>query len=85
MLRQLFKEINIHLNVRKLTFSKLTEKLDALSPLSILKRGYSICQGIDGKIIKKVDDSYGYDIVRVVLSDGNILCEVKGFSKGGKT
>ncbi len=85
LLRQLFKEINIHLNVRKLTFSKLTEKLDALSPLSILKRGYSICQGIDGKIIKKVDDSYGYDIVRVVLSDGNILCEVKGFSKGGKT
>lgn len=84
LLKQLYKDIYTHLNVRRLLFSKLTEKLDVLSPLSILKRGYSICQGNDGKIIKKVDDSIGYDTVRVVLSDGNILCEIKGFSKGGK-
>jgi exodeoxyribonuclease VII large subunit len=81
LLRQLNKEINLQLDKRKQAFLKLTEKLDALSPLSILKRGYSICEGPDGKIIKKVDDSIGYNRVRVVVSDGILLCEVKGSRK----
>lgn len=53
-------------------------KLDALSPLSILKRGYSITWLLPKNIIVK--DSLQVmkgDLVRITLAQGELKCEVK--------
>lgn len=51
------------------------QKLDLLSPLKILARGYSACFK-DGKIIKKVEQVVSDDILDVKLSDGTIKTKV---------
>ncbi|AUS96169.1 exodeoxyribonuclease VII large subunit [Clostridium thermosuccinogenes] len=62
-------------------FGLLAGKLDSLSPLSILARGYSIAkQEGKGKIIKSVKDVNTGDRVRLEVSDGEISCVVDGIS-----
>ncbi|MBE6532466.1 MAG: exodeoxyribonuclease VII large subunit [Ruminococcaceae bacterium] len=50
-------------------------KADALSPLSILSRGYSVAEGKQG-IVKRADDVSVGDELRLTLSDGKIVAEV---------
>ena len=52
-------------------FSKLISKLDSLSPLKTLTRGYSIVQK-DNKIIKSKNDLMYGDNIQITLTDGNI-------------
>jgi len=59
----------------KLNF--LIGKLDALSPLTILARGYSIVKSIDDKqIIKSVKDTEINDKIKVNLADGDLECTI---------
>lgn len=55
-------------------------KADALSPLAILSRGYSIARRGDS-IVSKIGDASVGDEISIVLSDGSILAEVKDISK----
>ena len=52
-------------------------KLDALSPLKTLTRGYSVVENVDGKIVKKVSDVNKNDDLCVILQDGKIQVKVK--------
>ena len=52
-------------------------KLDALSPLKTLTRGYSVVENVDGKIVKKVSDVNKNDVLCVILQDGKIQVKVK--------
>jgi len=53
-------------------------KLNALSPLSILQRGYSICfQYPSKKVIKSADEVSAGDKIGVKLGKGEMICEVK--------
>lgn len=56
------------------TLSVLCGKLDALSPLTVLSRGYSITMK-DGSIIKSVKQVHSGDKLDIILSDGRIGCE----------
>lgn len=49
----------------------LTSKLDAISPLKVLSRGYAIAEGPNG-ILKSVDDTKSGDRIKLTLSDGDI-------------
>jgi len=53
--------------------SVLCGKLDALSPLTVLARGYSITMK-DGNIIKSVKQVQNGDKLDIILSDGKIRC-----------
>ena len=60
--------------------SSLVAKLDALSPTSVLLRGYSILQK-NGKSVKSICELSNNDNVVVKVSDGNVSCtinEIKG-------
>ena len=65
------------LSAEKEKFAELAAKLDALSPLKILSRGYSVTKK-DGHIINSISRVNSNDKIEVVLSDGNIKCTVTG-------
>lgn len=69
---------NLMLNKHKESnyiFSNLVSKLDSLSPLKTLTRGYSIIQK-DNKIIKSKTDLSNGDNIQITLSDGNLSATV---------
>lgn len=68
-----FKDI---LSERQSEFAALSAKLEALSPLSVLARGYSIAES-KNKIIKSVKELDTGKNITVRLSDGKAECEVK--------
>jgi len=58
-------------------FELLAGKLDSLSPLNVLARGYSIAKHMKkGNIIKSIGDVNPGDRVRLEVSDGEICCTV---------
>jgi exodeoxyribonuclease VII large subunit len=51
--------------------------LDALSPLAILQRGFSIVHTIpDGKMVRRASDVAVGEAVQVTLSEGQLVCQV---------
>ena len=51
-------------------------KIDSLSPLKTLVRGYSICNNLDGSIINKIDDVKKDDKISITLTDGKISAKI---------
>ena len=58
------------------TFSRLSAKLDALSPLKVLARGYMITTAQSGRVIKRVSDVAPGELVTMQVQDGSIHCTV---------
>lgn len=58
------------------TFSRLSAKLDALSPLKVLARGYTITTAQSGRVIKRVSDVAPDELVIMQVQDGSIHCTV---------
>lgn len=52
-------------------------KLDAMSPLKVLTRGYAMAQRTDGKVIKSIHDVNNGDRLLVRVSDGHIAAMVE--------
>jgi exodeoxyribonuclease VII large subunit len=52
-------------------------KIDALSPLAILKRGFALCRDDRGVIVKNAADVARGDSVTVTLAVGQLDCEVR--------
>ncbi len=66
---------------RKITKSKnfyiaLASKLDAMSPLKVLARGFSIAETESGNVVKSVSDVKSGDKIAVKVADGRIDCTV---------
>ncbi len=61
--------------VKSKEFSALCAKLDAMSPLKILARGYSVATK-EGRIITDVSDVRKGDAISIRVGNGNIGCEV---------
>lgn len=58
-------------------------RLDDLSPLKILARGYSATFLDDGRtVVRSVEQVDAGDAIRVRVSDGTLSCSVTGASKG---
>ncbi len=64
------------LSEKKHEFVRLTAALDAMSPLKVLSRGYSITTGSGGKNIKSVNEIHAGDKLTVRLADGTAGCTV---------
>lgn len=57
-------------------FVALTAKLDAMSPLKVLTRGYAMVQATDGDVIRSVKQVSSEERVRISLSDGVISATI---------
>lgn len=69
------------LNNKKRDFIRLTATLDALSPLKVLGRGYSVTKTSRGSIVKSVADVAPGDKLEIDLTDGKLDCRVETITK----
>lgn len=67
--------------VKKQSFVRLAAALDAMSPLRVLSRGYSIAQKPDGSAVRSVDELKEGDAVSVCFADGRAGCRVETTEK----
>lgn len=56
---------------------ELTSELNALNPYSVLKRGYSLTETSDGRVVKSIDDVKPGDTIKTKMKDGVIESVVK--------
>ena len=71
----IFKEPEKLLDIKKNKYLQIISKLDALSPLATIKRGYGIVKK-DNKVITSVKNINKKDKISLDLSDGTINAEV---------
>lgn len=69
------------LNRKRERFVRLTAKLDAMSPLKVLSRGYSMATDGKGELIKSVCGVSVGDRITVAFSDGEAFTEVQEVRK----
>lgn len=58
-------------------FATLAASLDALSPLKVLSRGYSIAEAENGEVIKSAKQVQAGDKLKLKTYDGSIACAVE--------
>ena len=59
-------------------FTRLAASLDALSPLKVLGRGYSLARTDAGALLSSVEQVQPEDTFTLRLSDGTLDCRVEG-------
>ena len=69
---------------KRTKLSLISAKLNAISPLATLSRGYAIAKNDSGDTVNSVSAIKRGDELSVVLSDGEILAEVKKIKEDQK-
>lgn len=67
---------------KKNTINTLEQKIQALSPLSVLERGYSIAVTKDGKTVRSIKQLEEGQVMEVLLSDGRAKTQVMEVTNG---
>ena len=63
--------------------SALTARLDALSPLKVLSRGYAMARTDGGRLVTSVADICKGDTLYMDMCDGTLVCTVQDIQKEG--
>ena len=61
---------------RKQRYIAMTAKLDAMSPLKVLTRGYAMVQSGEGEVLRSVQQVQRGDKIEISVSDGKIAAAV---------
>jgi exodeoxyribonuclease VII large subunit len=75
----------ILLEKNKSSLREVWAKLEALNPMAVLRRGYSVTRRLpDGRVVTDPDHvALGQDL-EVMVAEGSLFCHVKGTSRYGK-
>ncbi len=73
-LKKAWQKIQTHNQQR---YTHLTHRLNTISPLATLARGYAIAQKSDESIIHSVQEVDAGEIIQIRLAEGQLNCEVK--------
>ncbi|MGO5022162.1 exodeoxyribonuclease VII large subunit [Lawsonibacter sp. LCP25S3_G6] len=79
--RRLIHGLERSLSMQRERLGKLSAALDAMSPLKVLGRGYSIALKEHGSVIASVQDAQPGERFILKVSDGQFDCQVNGVSK----
>ena len=66
----------------KHNYIRLASALEALSPLKVLSRGFSVVTDADGRVIRRADSTEPGDVVHIRLSEGGLDCRVENRTEG---
>ena len=76
-LRRLSEASVRYMGRKRERFVALTAKMEAMSPLKVLSRGYSMTKNAEGKLVKSVNDVSANEEVTVLLSDGELRAQIE--------
>ncbi len=62
---------------KQFQFKQLVTQLEALNPLKVMTRGYSLAYKQDGQIIKSVTNVSVGEKLQIKLKDGSVYCEIE--------
>ncbi len=77
LLIQAQKSMKIVFERKKKILVQLSARMEAMSPLAVLSRGYSIAVDNDKNVIKSVNDINKDDEFELILSDGSKKCRAE--------
>lgn len=75
--QRLARGLERNLSEQRKHFGRLAASLDALSPLKVLGRGYSMVQSEDGTVMASIEQIDVGQLLNVQLADGRIACRVE--------
>ncbi|MFK2824320.1 exodeoxyribonuclease VII large subunit [Bacillus sp. B190/17] len=73
----LSRQIGQLLKSKKEAFGQRVSMLDALSPLKIMERGYSLAYDEENKLVKSSGDVQAGEKLKVQLADGSLTCQIE--------
>lgn len=76
-LRELTEAMEQSLQAKQHDFALAAARLDSLSPLAVLSRGYTVTQKADYKLLSSVDDVAWGEELTTTLADGRIISVVQ--------
>jgi exodeoxyribonuclease VII large subunit len=82
---RLHRTMQAHFRQARHRLDALTGKLESLSPLNVLARGYSLTRSVpDNKVIRSIEQIAIGATVEIVLADGRLQAEVKAKEPRGE-
>ena len=79
--QELVQAMEAELDAKKHSLSLMAAKLSALSPLTVLSRGYTITTTTGHRAVQCVSDVSAGDMIRTTVADGTISSVVSGIEK----
>lgn len=73
----LTRAMQVNLQKKQMTSASLAQRLQSVSPLNTLARGYSITRTTDGQVITGTHQVHPGDSVINKLYQGSLLCRVE--------
>lgn len=65
-----------YVQAKKQRYVGLTAKLDAMSPLKVLSRGYTMTKAGDGSLLRSIKQTRAGESLTILLSDGQLTASV---------
>ena len=81
---KLISNQNQQINRAKARYIAMTSKLDAMSPLKVLTRGYAMAQREDGTVLRSVSQVETGDPITISVSDGRLCASVTEIKENGR-
>ncbi|EKN69881.1 exodeoxyribonuclease VII large subunit [Neobacillus bataviensis LMG 21833] len=73
------------LSKKQTDFERILSTLQALSPLKIMERGYSLAYSEDNRLLKSVKQVKENEQVQIQLTDGSLFCKVENIKEREKS
>lgn len=77
-LARLERDARVALDGRRRRLGTLAARLEALSPLATLQRGYSVARSSDGQVLRALDDLPAGTTFELRVTDGRVAAESLG-------
>lgn len=77
LVKKMTRDMSVHLKQKQAAFGAMAANLNALSPLKIMDRGYSIAYQ-DDNLVKSITQVKKGDGLHIHLQDGQVICQVTG-------
>lgn len=77
LLERAVRSLSAHQRLRHAQVDGLSSRLQALSPLAVLQRGYAVLRGQGGRILQSVSQVKPGDIVKARIQDGDLTAQVQ--------
>ena len=75
---------NHQISNQKARYIAMTAKLDAMSPLKVLTRGYAMAQTEEGSVLRSVHQVNSGDHITITVSDGTLSAAVAEVKENGR-